>query len=169
MTTPMPDYGLSFNDTTNKTSDSSIMELLRGEDYAKIFLHQQISDPNYKHELAAAQLWAIKKDNSFYLLAAHPDVYDLLSNEDYNLNDYKGIIIHTTGWAAPLGKDGQVEGRPSLHAERRRVALAACVYNGSVGSALSFADEDDIVTDPGTATGSLAEALQNFWTKNKYA
>jgi hypothetical protein len=33
-----------------------------------------------------------------------------------------------------------------------------------VASVLRFADEpDDVVTDPGSATGSLAEAIERFW------
>jgi hypothetical protein len=114
----------------------------------------------------ASQLWAVKKDNTFHLLSAHPDVYDLLES-DFDLSDYNAVIIHTTGWAAPLSQDGSVEAPPSQHSQRRRVALAACVSDASVGSALSFADDPEIVLDPGSATGSLADALLTFWEKNR--
>lgn len=163
MTTPLPDYGINFNNSTN----TQVLDSSDSYDYAALFLGEQIKDPNYNYHLEAAQLWAIKKDNTFYLLASNPDVYELLENEDYNLSSYNGILIHTTGWAAPLGSNGEVEGKPSAHPQRRRVALVSCVTSKSTSSALSFPDEDDIITDPGTATGSLAEALQNFWNNNK--
>lgn len=159
MTTPLPDYGISFSDTSKET-----VTILLAQDYAEKFIKQQVSDPNYTHQISASQLWAIKEDDSFHLLSAHPDVYDLLS-ESYNLSQYKGIIVHTTGWAAPLPEDGTVAEAPSKHELRRRIALAACVTSNSVGSALSFADDPEIVLDPGSATGSLADALVSFWER----
>ena len=157
----MPDYGITFVD-----SSSQSLNTITAEEHAKKFILLQLEDPNYNHQLSAAQLWAIKKDGSFYLLSAHPDVYDLLDTTDYNLNSYLGVIIHTTGWAAPLAEDGSIEGAPSNHDLRRRIALASCVTNDSVGSALSFADDPEIVVDPGSATGSLAEALLRFWNNS---
>lgn len=160
MTAPLPDYGISFPDTSKDT-----LTILLAQDYAEKFIKQQVTDSNYNYHLSASQLWAIKADDSFYLLSAHPDVYDLLS-ESYNLSQYKGIIVHTTGWAAPLPDDGIVAEAPSKHESRRRIALAACVTSSSVGSALSFADDPEIILDPGSATGSLAEALLSFWEVN---
>lgn len=163
MSMPMPDYGLSFNDS----SSVSQLETETAESIAQRFLKDQISDPNYTHQLSAAQLWAVRKDGTFYLISAHPDVYELLSQgTEYNLSSYIGVLIHTTGWAAPLNEDGDVDTAPSKHELRRRIALASCVTNTSAGSALSFADEKEIVLDPGTATGSLAEALVKFWEFN---
>jgi hypothetical protein len=40
--------------------------------------------------------------------------------------------------------------------------------NDSVGSALSFSDEKELVLDPGSATGSLASALLSFWETNQF-
>ncbi len=164
MSTQMPDYGINFNSSTTTLSFEEAQE--SGESIAHRFLTEQISDSNYNHELSAAQLWAVRKDGSFHLLSAHPDVYELLE-ANYNLSNYAGAIIHTTGWAAPLDENGEVNGAPSKHAERRRIALASCVTNNSVGSALSFADEEEMVMDPGSATGSLAEALLKFWETNR--
>jgi hypothetical protein len=168
MTNPLPNYGLNFTDSNSSllTQQVKIKDYeIEAKDYAAIFLAQQIEDPNYNHELSAAQLWAIKQDDTYHFLSAHPDVYNLLE-EPRKIDTYKGVIIHTTGWAAPLGENGEVEGVPSKHALRRRVALAACVTSNSIGSALSFPDEEDIITDPGSATGSLAEALSKFWEDN---
>ena len=154
-----PDYGVSY------TAVQNTQTILKAEEYAEKFLTQQISDPNYTHELTAAQLWAVKKDDTFHFLTAHPDVYDLLETK-FDLSPYNGVIIHTTGWAAPLDENGEPEGAPSKHSLRRRVALAACVTSSSVGSALSFVDDSEMILDPGSATGSLAEALLGFWEKN---
>lgn len=162
MADPIPDYGINFN--SNKQSVSTLN--LSAEKYAENFILEQIADPNYNHELSASQLWAIKTDNTFHLLTAHPDVYELLESK-FNLSSYNGVIIHTTGWAAPLDEDGTVTTAPSKHDFRRRVALAACVTNSSVGSALSFSDNKEVILDPGSATGSLADALLKFWENNR--
>jgi len=161
MSTQMPDYGLSFS------SSDSVAIALNAQEHAEKFLRFQIKDPNYKHQLSCAQLWAINKDHTYVLLNAHPDIYEILSEELYDFSQYAGILIHTSGWAAPLDESGNIGVAPSQHDSRRRVALASCVTPGSVGSALSFSDDPtDVVLDPGSATGSLAEALVSFWEKN---
>lgn len=161
MTMPMPDYGIKYE------SSSDTITVFQGEVYAELFLAEQVADPNYSHELSAAQLWAIKKDGNYHLLYAHPDVYEMLE-QDFDLSTYIGVIIHTSGWAAPLDNDGSISSAPSEHKERRRVALAACVTDTSVGSALSFPDQEKLTIDPGSATGSLAEALLKFWENNRF-
>ena len=165
MSTPMPDYGLSFE---SASTDSKVIHLLKAEQYAEKFLTDQISDPFYTHEIKNSQLWGIAKNGSFYLINEQPDVYELLSDSEiFDISNCIGIIIYTTGWAAPLSEDGKVEGMPSKHELRRRIALASCVTNQSSGSALSFADDKEMVLDPGSATGSLAEALELFWKRNR--
>ena len=160
MKTPTPDYGISFEDP-----QTALLTTLNAQDHAQKFLLSQVKDPNYNHDLSAAQLWAIKKDSTYHLLSAHPDVYDLLE-QSFDVTNYLAVIIHTTGWAAPISDDGKIDGPASKHAERRRVALASCVMNNSVASALSFSDEKELVLDPGSATGSLVNALSEFWQNN---
>ena len=98
-------------------------------------------------------------------IESHADVYDLLSN-DYNAliaSNYAWTLVVTTGWAAPLGADGKVDKAPSQHEQRRRVRLACIANRQSVASVLRFADEpDDVITDEGNASGSLADAIQQF-------
>jgi hypothetical protein len=98
------------------------------------------------------------------LLSEHPDVYDLLESKKAKLAlsfDFIGVV--TTGWAAPLNENGEVEGAPSQHAERRRVRLMVIADKEGVASVLRFADTpDEVVTDPGSATGSLADAIQKL-------
>lgn len=98
-------------------------------------------------------------------LSQHPDVYELLSSPSSALaRMFHAAAVVTTGWAAPLGPDGSVQGAPSEHAMRRRVRLTVLVADCGVASVLRFADDqDNVITDPGSATGSLAEAISRFW------
>ncbi len=164
MSNPSPDYGLNF---TNITLDhNKPMSLV---DHAEKFLRDQIYDPTYKYKLEAAELWAIKNDDTYKLLCTHPDIYTILESE-FVLYDYKAILVHTTGWAAPIPLDHSINVPPSQNPERRRIALVCCVGDGDSvvdsASAFAFEDETNIVTDSGDATGSLAEALTKFWQKN---
>lgn len=100
----------------------------------------------------------------FITVKRHPDIYEAL----YDLSDdkyptAKGLAIVTTGWAAPLNANGEVDGAPSQHAERRRVRLSAYVSCQGMTSLVAFEDEDGFTIDEGNATGSLAEALLDTW------
>jgi len=98
-------------------------------------------------------------------LAQHPDVYELLESPSSSLaRMFHAAAIVTTGWAAPLRPDGTLDGAPSEHVLRRRVRLVVVVADNGVASVLRFADDpDDIISDPGSATGSLADAITSFW------
>lgn len=98
-------------------------------------------------------------------LAQHPDVYELLQAPTSSLGRmFHAAAIVTTGWAAPLGPDGSVEGAPSEHVLRRRVRLVVVVCDAGVASVIRFEDApDDVVVDDGSATGSLAEAIHSYW------
>jgi hypothetical protein len=98
------------------------------------------------------------------LVANSPDVYDLLEYVDADKlqSNYNYFSVLTTGWAAPLGKNGEVEGAPSKHKDRRRVTLVIGISIDDkelIGSALKFDDDDEIIFDFGDATGSLANAI----------
>jgi hypothetical protein len=114
---------------------------------------------NTGHEMSNAVLYGVTEDGSNFELGRAPDVYDLLDGE-YPSAGVVGLAVHTTGWAAPLNPDGEVEGAPSKHPERRRVALVAVMTAEGMGSALSFADDpDEIITDS-SGTGQLSDALK---------
>jgi hypothetical protein len=114
---------------------------------------------NTGHEMSNAVLYGVTEDGSNFELGRAPDVYDLLDGE-YPSAGVVGLAVHTTGWAAPLNSDGEVEGAPSKHPERRRVALVAVMTAEGMGSALSFADDpDEIITDS-SGTGQLSDALK---------
>ena len=114
---------------------------------------------NTGHEMSNAVLYGVTEDGSNFELGRAPDVYDLLDGE-YPSTGVVGLAIHTTGWAAPLNSDGEVEGAPSKHPERRRVALVTVMTAEGMGSALSFADDPDEVITDSSGTGQLSDALK---------
>lgn len=115
----------------------------------------------------SAVLYALLNDG-FLAIGSHPDVYELLDTANVPA-EAQAVLVHTTGWAAPLNSLGEADGAPSQHPQRRRVALMACVtddaFGGTVmGSALGFQDDpEDIITDEGEATGALAQAVVEAW------
>jgi len=124
-----------------------------------------------EHIMFDAVLYGVTEDGSYLELGRAPDMYDLLDRE-YPYNDIVGLAVHTTGWAAPLNKDGGVDGQPSKHPERKRVALVTVMTAEGMCSALSFADNpDELITDD-KGEGQLSDALkecllkmmwQGFW------
>ena len=115
--------------------------------------------------LPTAQVYCVKEGDEFQLLTAHPDVYEALESVSKVIpSDAIAIAVITTGWAAPLNENGEAVGAPSKHPNRRRVKLVACVDSEFAGSALGFEDSpEDVVTDEGNASGSLADALAEAW------
>lgn len=112
-------------------------------------------------------------------LAEHGDVYELLDAPSSAIaRMFDAAIVLTCGWAAPISRqdhgdhddhettDDEVP--PSQHPKRRRVRLVVVVCDDGVASVLRFADTpDDIVTDAGSARGSLADAVNNLWRDPK--
>ena len=125
-----------------------------------------------KDESKSAIAYGITKDTDGVnliskLIAENNDIYEMIDelHDDltYLENDY--VTLRTTGWAAPLGDNGEVEGKPSEHPKRRRVCLFVSVdiTNKEVmGSSLKFDDDEEIIYDFNTATGSLADALSTL-------
>ena len=113
-------------------------------------------------------------------LAEHGDVYELLDAPSSAIaRMFDAAVVLTCGWAAPISRqdhddhdtpdettDDEVP--PSQHPQRRRVRLVVVVCDDGVASVLRFADTpDDIVTDAGSARGSLADAVNNLWRDPK--
>lgn len=98
------------------------------------------------------------------LIMSSNDIYMML--EDINLDkrqdSYDYVTFVTTGWAAPLNENGEIDGRPSDHNQRRRVTLVACLDINDkkvLGSVIKFDDDENLVFDEGTATGMLNDAI----------
>ena len=104
--------------------------------------------------------------DEFITITNAPDVYDglyeIIEGGD-KFPTARGIAVVTTGWAAPLNANGEVEGAPSEHPEKRKVRLTAYVSCEGMVSSVSFEGEDEPVYDEGQAHGSLAEALFDAW------
>ena len=101
------------------------------------------------------------------LIAESADIYDMIDelhdDQSYLTNDY--VTLRTTGWAAPLGDNGEIEGAPSQHPKRRRVCLFVSVDIANkevMGSSLKFDDDEEVIYDFNTATGSLANAMMSL-------
>ena len=125
---------------------------------------QGVSEP---FSLPQSRLYGviIKEDEAnLKLLASRNDVYEMLSDKSVKGTtkfDYLGIV--TTGWAAPLNKEGQAEGAPSEHPNRRRVRLMIVANHEGMASVIRFQDDpENTVTDAGDAEGSLADAVKEF-------
>lgn len=137
-----------------------------------ISVHDQMTEKRPTFELPNAGVFAIvdRGDEGYKIveLVRHPDVYEAITDVasgDWDVEgNLVGYALETTGWAAPLNKDGEADGAPSQHPERRRVRLTSIALTGNgVASVLEFADEPgELITDAGQATGALAVALQRL-------
>ena len=104
-------------------------------------------------------------------LAEHGDVYELIDAPTSAIvRMFDAAVVLTCGWAAPIDRsdkndhDDHENLPPSQHPQRRRVRLVVVVGDQGVGSVLRFADTPkEIVTDAGSARGSLADAVNNLW------
>jgi hypothetical protein len=162
-TSSFPNYGINFDELETSLETFSAVE------HAEKLIRKLISQSNNLDSFfnpVNCSLYKINKDNTYTIVSTAPDVYDLLDKK-ISVKDSLGVLIYTTGWAAPLDDDGQVGQPPSQNPLKRRVALITCATKTGSGSALSFQDDPDIVTDPGTATGSLAQAITKFWNLNR--
>lgn len=121
----------------------------------------------------SAKAYGIYKDEAGQmesrLIKHDPDIYDLLQDmyEDKSYSGYEYISLYTTGWAAPLDKNGEIDEAPSQHPKRRRVTLVICAdvnAKAILGSVVDFEDHpDERVYDFNQATGSLADALSQIF------
>jgi hypothetical protein len=117
--------------------------------------------------MAEAQVFFMKKNGKFKLLTGNENVYEALESVVIPKKAV-AILVTTPGWAAPLNQDGEMEGMPSQHPERRRVKLVTCNDGEFAGHAMAFQDSpDEIETDEGTAQGALAEAIRDAWNNNR--
>lgn len=110
--------------------------------------------------LSEAGLYGVLETGETFQIGSSPDVYDLLDIEVKSPLNIVGLAVTTSGWAAPLNADGEVEGAPSQHPERKRVLLVAVVTADELMSSMRFADSEEVITD-GNGTGALADALRD--------
>jgi len=117
--------------------------------------------------LKFASVWTQTETGDMVCRGNNGDVYDLLSDE-YTVHlakNAKGFTVVTTGWAARV-EDIDDDTPPSQAPNRKRVRLVVQVSDAGVFSILRFQDKpNEIVTDENTATGSLADAVNQLWKK----
>ena len=113
--------------------------------------------------LPEAILYGVDMNGGTVELGRHRDIYDLLDmdwSENAKRDNLVGIAIHTTGWAAPLNADGGVDGAPSQHPDRVRVALVATISTVfGTCSGIAFADGRETQYEDNAPEGSLWEAM----------
>jgi hypothetical protein len=163
-TSSFPDYGIKFDEVQDSIETFSAVE--HAEKLLNQLLSENKNDLDNFYNPSQAYLYKINNNNTYTLVSTSYDVYDLLDKK-ISLKNTLGVLVYTAGWAAPLNSDGQVDQPPSQSPVKRRVSLFVCATEKDFGSALSFQDDPEVVTDPGAATGSLAEAVKIFWNKNK--
>lgn len=131
--------------------------------------HELATHHDKPFDIPQARIFAISANGFSRVLVTGGDVYRALDQvTDINLNaDEIGIGVETCGWAAPVNEGKTAKQKrenelaPSEHPKRRRCRLITLVnMEEKAGSALGFSDTpDEVITDEGHATGSLAEAL----------
>lgn len=145
-----------------ETMETGLAEVAKA---TEMLVHKVLTATNDNpFELSGARVYGVRNEE-IILLAQHPDIYDLLDDDDVReeAKTYEYTTVVTTGWAAPLDANGQIDGAPSEHAQRRRVRLTIMANADGVVSVLRFADQpDDVIVDEGSATGALNDAIKQF-------
>jgi hypothetical protein len=170
-----PQHFANHADTTkhNNKKETKLNTLENSGIKLEEVIHQLLTESKFvpgPFEIGKALLFGVslKEDLNIEILALEEDVYQLLDSRVNQLagSTFDAVAVVTTGWAAPLDQWGKVTGRPSEHKERRRVRLVVLANKQDTMNVLRFADDpDDVITDGGSAMGSLAEAVQEFLNK----
>ena len=115
--------------------------------------------------LPEAGLYGVLETGETFLIGNGFDVYHLLSQKIDSPLQIAGLAVTTSGWAAPLNENKEVDGgQPSQHPDRKRVLLVALVTAEEILSAMRFADDEEIITDTG-GVGFLADALREAFDR----
>ena len=114
--------------------------------------------------------WSDEKESlECQVISSNADIYDLIDDlSDFsNASSFDYLSIITWGWAAPLDSDGNIDGAPSKHPQKRRVKLiisGSNIEKGLIGSVINFSDDpDEPIYNYGDATGSLNDAFIEFF------
>lgn len=94
---------------------------------------------------------------------SHPDVYKMLRSRVATevVRIHGNALITTCGWAAPLSSANE-NTAPSQCPDRRRVRLAILLDAQGIASIVRFEDDEEVITDEGSATGNLGDALRDL-------
>lgn len=114
--------------------------------------------------LSEAGLYGVIETGETFQISSDPDVYKLLEQNVTSPLKIVGLAITTSGWAAPLNADGEMDCPPSQHPERKHVLLVAVVTADELMSSMRFADSEELLTEE-NGSGSLADALCNAFER----
>lgn len=114
--------------------------------------------PMSNEGLSEAGLYGVIETGETFQISSDPDVYKLLEQNVTSPLKIVGLAITTSGWAAPLNADGEMDCPPSEHPDRKRVLLVAVVTADELMSSMRFADSEEVITEE-NGSGSLADAL----------
>ena len=121
------------------------------------------SDP---YQLKYASIWLLNEAGKLVRIRKSMDVYELLESPKtlMAVKDCESFTLVTCGWAAPIdNKTVDNDVAPSQHPEKRRIRLTISVDYSGVASVMRFKDNPyEIITDEGSAKGSLADAIMNL-------
>lgn len=120
---------------------------------------------NTPDRIGEAVLYGVYENGEYEKVNSHPDVYEMLwSTKLEPDNKFVGFSIETTGWAAPLNKNGEPEGAPSLHPEKVRCAVVVTKTLDGFCSAVKMKNkiEYEDGSDGELPTGQLMEAIDLF-------
>ncbi len=104
---------------------------------------------------------------SLCLIGENPDIYDLMSEVHHarTAKLFHYFFFVTTGWAAPIGDNGEPsDERPSEHPQRRRVRLLLVgSESGEVITVLRFGDNpEEMEIQDENGKGELMNSLLAF-------
>ena len=120
--------------------------------------------PMSNEGLSEAGLYGVIETGETFQISSDPDVYKLLEKNVASPLRIVGLAITTSGWAAPLNADGEMDCPPSKHPDRKRVLLVVVVTADELMSSMRFADSEEVLTEE-NGSGSLADALCNAFER----
>lgn len=114
-----------------------------------------------------AELYGITEKEQFVKIDEGYDILSILC-EAYNLNGYIGIAVHTSGWGLHASLMNEISDNfpISKHEASRRIAIICGTTDGSVYSAMCYADDLSKIELAPDGQGEIPDYLHNCWTLN---
>lgn len=114
-----------------------------------------------------AKLIGVTPENEPVDLGQGEDIYDLLHPlrntaliNGAVMKDIQFIVAVTFGWAAPLNENGEADGAPSKHPERKRCLLVMAMSKDDLRSGVRLAGGETEITAVGE--GQLRDAMEKL-------
>lgn len=115
-----------------------------------------------------AVLHGVNREGNSFELGSHEDLYVLLANDYSEIDGLVGLVIQTTGWAAPLDPEtGECSVSPSTHPDRFHIVLVATLTMSGFCSGMKSARRvpgaviEETKFEEVPASGTLWDAMNN--------